>query len=153
MTRSTLFGGIGPNGALSDTWVYGALTPATASSTGPGCGGTAGAPVLVGNQPHLGNASFTLEASNLRSQSPTLFALSITGRSLTLTGACKIYVGDPIIPIPSVSSVAGFASLKLQVPLNLLMRGLELNIQVAVLDPGAPLGVGLSNGLRCIYGD
>ncbi len=154
--RFVLFGAASPPGAssMTDTWLYGALTPATNQPLGTACRGTSGLPILTTNDPVLGNPGFTLDLLSARPSSLCVFALSANPQTLALGGGCTLYLEEPLIPLPALSNGAGFATARLTLPLEVAWRGLPLYAQAVVADPLGPVfGLAFSAGRTLRVGD
>jgi hypothetical protein len=140
-------------GNSADTWHLGPLVRATAHPFGTGCSGTNGTPVLVANEPYLGNAAFTLDVLGARASAPCLFGLARTSQSLAIGSGCTLYLKDPIFPLFGMTSAFGFASIKESLPLDLNLRGAALYAQVFVADPASATGLAFTAGRSLVLGD
>lgn len=136
-----------------DTWIYGALEPATTQPFGAGCPGFATTPELVANEPYVGNASQSLDLSSGRAFAPCVFGVSPTASNHPAGNGCTILVADPWLQL-RVSSRTGFATLTLPIPLQPSLRGLRVHAQAAVLDWQGPMpSVAMTAGLALHLGD
>ncbi len=152
--RVVLFGG--PQAYSSgETWIYGVI-PATAAAVGTGCAAASKAPVLAPfGAPSIGQSSFALDVLFARPSAPAALPLSLGGANVPLPGGCAIYI-DPSLIIGALltqSNASGFASVHLPVPRNQALMGLTVHVQAGVLDPPAPRGVALTNGLALRVGE
>ena len=153
--RVVLFGGAGswPK-AYSDTWLYFPVTPATARPIGTACPGTSGPPLLISNDPYLGNPAFILDLLSARPSSVCAFFLADQQQNFPLGGGCTAYVNGTIVTLPVASNAFGFATTQLAVPLDITMRGAQLFGQALVLDPQGPVaGLAFSAGRGFVVGD
>ncbi len=156
--RLVLFGGLGIGHApIGDTWVYGAVAPASWTPFGTGCPGTSGTPQLVpvgDSLPWLGT-TLNLRVSPVPSTNlaAAWFGFSrVTWQGSSLPAALDT-VGLPgcsLRAAPEFMSVliatGGVANWQLPVPANNALIGLQAFLQAAVLDPGAnAFGAALTN--------
>jgi hypothetical protein len=152
--RVVLIGGWSdPESAIADTWVYGPVTRASTQAFGTGCPGTSGAPVLVTTEPHLGNEAFVLDLLGARASSASLFGIARTSQNLPIGGGCTLYLRDAVFPLFAVTSIYGFATIKLQVPPDLNLRGTTLYAQAMVVDPASPVGLAFTAARALVLGD
>lgn len=133
-------------------WVLGPLQRAAVQATGSGCGSGAG-PVLTAAQPHLGSPACPVDLLRAPALAPTMLALSLQTQTVGLGGGCSLYLGGVAATLATTTNAHGCATAALTVPDHAAWRGLDFYAQAAVLDPGAPFGVALSQGLRLSVGD
>lgn len=130
---------------LGDTWAL--LHHDDFSNIGPGVGGPAGAPLLVGGG-DLTPASaggFTLALSNAPPSTPLVLFGSTSQGSLPFKGG-TFYPVPVLLQIPLASSGAGTLNLAGTIPGG-TPSGLHLVLQAWMPAAGAPAGVAGSNGL------
>ncbi len=135
-----------------DTWLY-APSVASAQTFGSGCGGAGQAPLLGSSLPYIGNLAFALEVTRARAASACVFGLSAGTRAVAI-GPCTLLLQDPIIPLAAATNWAGVAeSVAFTLPLDPNLRGVSVNAQAFVLDPGANgIGLTFTAGLRLVLG-
>jgi hypothetical protein len=153
-----LFGGGDPYATfdytLADTWLYGDLVPAAAQTIGSACAGTNGPPAIASNLPAFDHRPFVLDLLSARASAPCLFLLATGTQTLHLGGGCTLYLNGVFVPLFSATNAAGFASVKLAIPLDRALRGGATYAQGFVLDPrGSFAGLALSAGLQFVIGD
>ncbi len=134
------------------TWLRGMHAPAAAVTHGAGCGSAGRVPQLQGNAPLLGGPVL-LDLLTAMPGAPCLIGVAASSRSVMLPGGCTLLIDSPLASVLVSSSVFGTATARFLVPEAPGLRGLTLFAQGAVLDPGTPLGVGLSGGLRLVLGE
>jgi hypothetical protein len=135
------------------TWLYGRVDDASALPVGVGCTGTAGVPQLVANDPFLGNATCAVDLLRAQANAPALIGLALASSALPLGGGCTLYLRDAM-PLFVVTNGDGFATLRLRLPFDQGLRGLQVYAQGVVLDPqGALGGLALTAGLVLRLGD
>jgi hypothetical protein len=140
-------------GGVPSTWLYGGVDDASSLPVGVGCAGTAGVPQLVANDPFLGNGACAVDLLRARANAPALIGLALASNALPLGGGCTLYLRDAV-PMFVVTNGDGFAGLRLPLPFDQGLRGLQVYAQGAVLDPqGALGGVAVSAGLVLRLGD
>jgi len=145
---------LGSLAELSDTWLFGSLSPATSQTIGAGCAGANGTPRLASGLAYLGNPAFRLTLMSARPSSACLFGIS-AGTQPRPIGPCTLYLADPIVLLSAVSNWAGYAETgSWPLPREISLRGTSLYAQGIVADPQAPgLGLAFSAGLRLLLGD
>jgi hypothetical protein len=126
--------------------------PAAVSTLGAGCGSTAGPPRFTADAPYLGNRGCALELAGL-ANAPCLFAAAFSTLSQPLGAGCTLLLAPPITDVLDVTNSSGIAQRVLPIALKPALRGLVVYAQGGVLDPSAPLGFGLTPGLRLAVGD
>jgi hypothetical protein len=154
-SKVLLFGGYA-GGQNSETWEYGPTGPASFTTFGTGCAGSAGTPQLAAapySLPWLGD-TFTMRLTNLPAQPAAMFF----GVSKTSWGAfslplalgpfgmpgCTLYVSVDLVVGLSVTS--GVATLALPVPNLPSLVGLSLYAQGVVVSPATnSVGLVVSN--------
>ena len=123
---------------------------------GVGLAGATGLPILDtdGQVPSLGNSNFRLRTSNARPASAGLLLWSFAPGNYPLPNGSAIFVdlAGPFFTVSfttSQSTTTGTGSWVLPFPLpwTPALEGLESYLQAAVVDPGAPGGVALTNAL------
>jgi len=150
--RVVLFGGY-TSERFSDTWLYGALTPATTQLLGNACPGTSGPPSITSTPSFLGNQGFGLDLLSARPLAPCLFGISTTAQSLPLGGGCTLYLADPIAVLTGVTNESGFGTVRVPIPLEPAFRGVVVHAQALVFDPAGFAGLAFTAGLRLVLGD
>jgi hypothetical protein len=150
--RLLLFGGQGVT-AGDDTWSFGLPAGAAAQPAGLACHGSRGLPVLSGSLPHLGNTGLVVDLLEVPARSPCVFGFSPAMQARPIGSGCTLYLGDPIVPLFTVTSATGFASVRCAVPLDVRLRGEVLFAQAFALDAGAALGVVFSAARVMTLGD
>ncbi|MBK9386153.1 MAG: VCBS repeat-containing protein [Planctomycetes bacterium] len=133
------------------------LAIATVSPYGVGCAGTVGIPTISTSGspalPVMGNASFAIELASAR---PHSLAVLLFGATAGQTpGGCTSWLAtDWIFPWSSFTNATGSARVPAAVPGDPLLRGLQLELQWAILDPfGGFGGLATSGGLHLELGD
>ena len=133
------------------------FSAATIASVGVGCQGTGSiAPVMSSLEwPFLGNPRFALTVSQMPpNQAMLVFASFGTTTSPYVVGfGCNVYLnlafltGLPIVP---VAGSAGTASVVIPWPANPAFIGVNYAFQALVIDPGAPMGITLTNAVDIV---
>lgn len=133
------------------------LAIATAAPYGTGCAGTAGLPTISTSGspalPLMGNSSFAIDLASAR---PYSLAVLLFGATAGPTpGGCTNWLATAwIFPWSSFTDAAGNARVPAAVPADPLLRGLQLELQWAILDPlGGFGGLATSAGLHLELGD
>ena len=162
--RIVMFGGSYRSlGFLADTWEY-IVLPASFTSFGSGCKGSAGVPKLTATTRPIYGKTFTTTLSRLQT-APAAITFMVVGMSdqqwgeiklpleLGLLGmpGCKLLVSADV-SLPLKNNV-GTARCDLAIPTIAKFVGRSLYLQGLVLDPKAnPLGVVLSNAGKATIG-
>lgn len=153
--KVVMFGGSN-SVVLGDTQEYGAVIPATVTSFGAGCAGSAGVPsmAVTGGLPWL-RERVSVTVNNLAAGSPTVLAFGASNstwgaRSLPyslgqLAPGCDVLASQEGL-LPLVNA-AGVAATSIGIPPNPAVAGVSLYLQGFTLDPVNPLGMTLSNAL------
>ena len=155
-----LFGGIPAvsSTVFQDTWLYRTPRPASFTSYGAGCPGSAGTPVLAPapySLPWLGD-QFRTQVASLPQTAGGVFFLLGLGQTPPVSLApfglpgCDTWVTlDESVFMPVV---AGTATRTLTVPNATALAGLHVFEQAAVIDAAAPGGAALSNAGEIVLG-
>ncbi len=148
--------------SLGDTWEYGPTHPATYTTFGTGCAGTAGTPTLASlTRPWLGETQ-TVDLSNLPATGAVLLNLGFSDSSfgalslpfplgvIGMPGCSLLTSPDLGFPLTNTGGTAQWSQLIPNAPQHL---GLTFFNQGFVLDANAnPLGVIVTNGGRGVIG-
>jgi hypothetical protein len=121
---------------------------------GSGCGGAATVPSLTLTAPVLG-AVATIVVTNASTGAPGSLVASLgTPVPSPLGGGCVAYVDLMTITelTPFTTDAAGTWALTLSIPLNPTLPGIEVVIQAAVFQSGAPLGFDVTNAVGAQIG-
>jgi hypothetical protein len=134
--------------AFCTPWYLGANQRAAMVRYGAGCPG-GGGPLATrwSSLPFLGNAAFGYGVTNARAGSPAAAFFATARGSLALDAQCTLLV-DPArvaVVIGLATNATGTATLRIAVPNDAGLAGLQLPSQWLVLDPAAP-------GLRMLGG-
>jgi hypothetical protein len=155
--RTLLYGGTSQLPSLPlrapNPWWFGDLVPAAVQSVGTACGGPSGVPALIADEPYLGNLDFRIDLVGAAAGAPCLFGFALQTGASPLPGGCTLYLTAPWSVLPAVTAANGRAAVRGPVPAAPSLRGATLHAQAMALDPGAPLGVALTAGLRLVVGD
>jgi hypothetical protein len=121
------------------------------SNYGAGLAGTLGEPtVTVGGSPSLGTIMELVLGSSAPATVPGVLAVGITSQAAPFKGGTMLV--SPLLQIGlSVPPVS--LSLPFVVPTNPLLLGADTYVQLWMADPGAPVNVSLSQGLKITFGD
>ncbi|MBX3462289.1 MAG: hypothetical protein KF830_03905 [Planctomycetes bacterium] len=145
----------------AETWELVRPTPASFARFGAGCAGLGGVPQLdlaAGRMAWLGH-DLGLRVSTLGAAgfAAVAFGLSNTtygGAALPAplpgTVGCDLLVGLDVMQVALTSG--GTAEFTLPVPVGTFAAGFEFFAQAAVPDPGNPLGLVVSHGVRIVVG-
>ncbi len=79
--------------------------------------------------------------------------LATAQASIPIGGGCTVLVQNSGATLFAVTNAAGFGHLPITVPDNLALRGLQVYAQAGLLDPLAPMGFALTQGLTLVPGD
>lgn len=154
-SRVVLFG---ESSGSSETWEYGPTHPATATSFGSGCPGSAGTPVLgvaAGRLPWLGN-TMTMQLTQLPASGLGLVVFGFSNSAwsggqlpFNLSGhgmsGCNLLVSPDYLVAFVIAN--GSASVSTQVPNTASLLNMVFFSQGFVGDPTAgPAGITVSNG-------
>ena len=141
------------NGAalrFSDVWALDATTVADVTVLGPGCGSPAGQPSLVPGYPHPGAPAFAIDLRASAGAAPCLFLFGAAQAPLPLGAGCTSYVTTPWMAAFALTGANDMATMVTDIPLA--QQGFAFVTQAAVLDPLAPLGLVVTDGLRITVG-
>ncbi len=134
--------------------LLGDVRPATATTVGRGCAGSAGVPDLQASPPRLGTSGLRLVVDGALPHAPTVVALSAVQQSTTIAGVCTWYLGASASWSVTHASGLGHAETSLDIPVLAALRGVDLWSQAVVADPGSRLGsFALSPAVRLQLGD
>ena len=151
--RVLRFGGHDAGGWDDETWLYGALVPATSQPLGTGCAGSSTVPLLTSPRPYLGNPIFELTLRQALPSVACAFALASSTGALSF-GACTFYLQGPLVTVATNTDPSGDASLPIQIRMQPWLRGQRLYAQAVALDASsAPLGLAFSGALALRLGD
>jgi hypothetical protein len=144
--RLVLFSGTSPP-FRDDTWEYGPVAPATWSTFGNGCAGSAGTPVLdqaPGSLPWLGD-TFVLRIATVPAAQAALVAFGSRAQwgavLLPLPLApygmpgCTLFAGGNVLLF--APGTGGVASVSVAIPNVAGLLGATIDAQAVVTDPGA----------------
>ena len=126
------------------------LAGASSATYGTGLAGTLGIPPLVASAPPFLNATITLDLGNSAPWYTVGLFLAGQARAATPGFGGTILV-DPLASFPFVAP-PGTLHWPVDLPAVELLAGDVYVVQALLLDPGAPLGVALSNGLELVLG-
>lgn len=129
-------------------------TPADRANVGAGCGGSlTQTSVTAFGAPRIGNASLHLDVRADASLMPLVLGYGFGATNIQLGQGCALHLQNPILSLVASTDARGFAQLGAAIPNALALRGVSLVAQAGVLDPLAPLGFALSQGLVLTLGD
>jgi len=133
-----------------ELWTY-TTQPGTSSAYGVGCGAAAPLTLRAPNRPFLGNEGFHLLLSGAPIRQPFAVFLGFQPDNTVLGAGCTAWLVPAQVWLTGVTdSVATLAHSPL--PGDPALFGLTGGLQAAVLDPSAPLGFTVSNGLALVLG-
>ncbi|MFO1078615.1 MAG: hypothetical protein U1E73_12900 [Planctomycetota bacterium] len=131
-----------------------AATPADRTDVGAGCGGSAVLSTLTPfGLPRVGNSAFHLDVRADAPVRPLALALGFGTANIQLGQGCALYLQSPFTSIIWFTDAHGFAQVALPLPSSLALRGVQLVGQAGVLEPSAPLGFVVTQGLLLTIGD
>jgi hypothetical protein len=131
------------------------MQAANALTSGSGCPGSNGVPVLAAaNLPQLA-ASSRVDILHAAPSSVAFLFADLAPASVPLPGGCTQLVANPILLAVAPTNAAGFASATWAIPANPAVRGIVVLEQALTLDPnGALLGfASLTGALQLRVGD
>lgn len=131
-------------------------TPAGASDYGTGCsvpGAAIATSLSAFGRPVVGDAAFHLDVRANGALRPAAIGFGLAPGSLPLGNGCSLLVGQSFQSVLVATDANGFTSQPLPLPNALWLRGAAVFAQAAVLEPAAPGGFVLSQGLRLDLGD
>lgn len=132
------------------------VMPAAAAAFGSACGST-GSTTLPSlgafRRPVVGDRGFYLDVRADGGLRPAAIGFGWTQASTPLANGCTLRIGQTFHTVLWFTDPAGVVHQPLPLPNDLALRGLPLFAQAAVLDPRAPGGFTLSQGLRLDLGD
>lgn len=140
---------------LNDLWLA-VDSPTLAGNTevGFGCAvSTLATTVSPFGRARLGNAGFHLDVRADAAIRPLALAFGFGTTNVPLGNGCALYVQNPFASTIWFTDAHGFAEIPTPIPAALALRGVALTAQAGVLDPAAPLGFVLSQGLVFTVGD
>jgi hypothetical protein len=119
------------------------------------CTGSAGPVTLLPiGTPSLGNAGFGVTVSGTIGGQTGYMLLATRPDALPVLPGClaAVDLGALLVPFPGIAIPLNVAAtlIPTPIPANASLSGTELFVQMVVLDPFAPAGVGLSNGLALL---
>jgi hypothetical protein len=136
-----------------ETLLYGAVLPAAIEYIGAGCAGASGIPHLApSGRPVLGRPFFGLDVVNAHPSALVILPIAAASADIPFAGGCRMRI-DPttLLAAPyAASSAAGFATLRLPLPDDVTLTGLELYTQGIIPEPGQFV---FTRGLRLTFGD
>ncbi|MCA8950678.1 MAG: hypothetical protein KDE27_14345 [Planctomycetes bacterium] len=110
-----------------------------------GCPGTGGlSPNLVQSENTVGGGTIHLQAANAPAGAPALYVWGLGRQTITLQNGCDLLT-NPVASTFTLLDQNGRADLQLQVPPAVTAM---FNVQMFVIDAGAPGGFTLSNGVE-----
>jgi hypothetical protein len=145
-----VLGGSSPSGTstLVADGVQLSLAGAETSRIGSPCGTAS----LGGDTPYAGNASHRVEVVGTPANAPCLVALSLASTPQPV-GTCTWYLAGPSDVWFGLANSYGFAGRPTAIPLGVVLHGMQVFAQAAVLDPNGPLGgVALTDARRLTIG-
>ena len=126
-----------------------APTQATRAAFGSGCGAAGRIAWLeTFGPPRLGSSAFSLDLLGPPGASPSLLALGFASGASSLGHGCTVLVPNAAAVAFSMQSPDGFGRWPLPLPVAQSLRGVALFAQGATLDPQAPLGLTLTQGIQ-----
>ena len=135
------------------------ISAATVAVVGAGCiGSNSRAPVLSTNTwPFLGNQEFALHGNDLPPSQPMFVFASfgVAASPFPIGAGCAVSLNlGSLVALSTfgVASPAGNANIVLPLPNNAAYVGVNLAYQAMTIDPGAQLGLTLSNALDVVLG-
>lgn len=127
---------------------------AQTSLVGAGCPGSRGTPKLASDDPFLGNTTFALELLDTLPQAPAVVAWSMAQTTMPLGSGCSWFLGNPVVPVFTLSGPMGATALRFPIPDVRALSGLTLYAQGAVLDPGSAFaGVAVTAARQIVLGN
>lgn len=124
--------------------------PSRVDRYGSAC--TPTAPKIAANEnPHPGAATFGIDAINAPSNSLVALMASTQSAAIPVLGCTQLVAANPAVAILPTNP-AGFATTPLPLPNSPVLAGLTLYFQAAALEPTAPHGFTLSQGLHVMIG-
>jgi hypothetical protein len=134
-----------------DSWL-GVVTTATVTRVGSSCG--APAPTLVAlGQPVLGSTSFAVELHRSEAGAPFVLGIGAGPAATSLGAGCTLLLQSLELTTIGFADATGHAAVTIPVPAVPTLRGINAALQIATLQPAAPLGFALTNGLSARIGD
>jgi hypothetical protein len=110
--------------------------------------------VIASGLPFVGNDRFVLDLISGRRLAPCILMLATETQALQLGGGCTLYLKGPLVPLAIATNASGFASVKLSIPIDPVLRGLVVYSQGFVVDPmGGFAGLAFTAGLKLVLGD
>jgi hypothetical protein len=126
--------------------------PASWTNYGAGWPGTLGVPAFTAANPPVLGESITLDLGNSRGASTAgMLLLGFAQANIPTSAGGTILVGTPWIVVPLAIPASGL-SLQDTLPSDVLLCGLELDLQVLEADPGASHGLSFTAGLQLLLG-
>lgn len=134
------------------------MRPQVFGASGPGSGGLAPVAVAV-EPPFIGNANMTFGMENGMGGMPVTLGLDVLSSPPgTVVKGAPFHLGFsaamfflPLGALPGAAPGEGFVSLSLGIPFDPTLIGFNLVTQWFVSDPGAPLGLATSPGVRHVF--
>lgn len=123
---------------------------------GVGCAGTGGSvPVVTSSWPFLGNLQLAVHTAGAPPGLLTVLfgSLGLSPSAIPFGAGCTIYL-DPSSAVSvgvAVASPGGTSSFVFSVPASPSFVGVNIAYESLVLDPGAPLGLTLSNAVDLVF--
>jgi hypothetical protein len=136
------------NGTVLAEWTH---QPARVDDFGTGCGAPS---TMIGSRarPRLGEPSCGVE-TNVGPGEPVFFGVAVRQGSTPLGNGCTLLLAGTTAIVFTAADSKGAAQTTFAVPAVTALRGVQVFAQAAVLDPAAPGGLRLSQGLRLTVGD
>lgn len=141
------FGGGGFSVHVDDTYELGGEVAAI-QTFGKACVGSVASFALTPNErPKLG-AFLDLTAKPTPANAPIVWLLGLGGTSLLPVGSCAVLAGPRVVLNTMASGTE--ARLRLAIPQQRGLRGLELPVQALAIDAASSRGYALSNAVRAL---
>jgi hypothetical protein len=135
------------------------FSSAALAVVGTGCAGTGSlVPELWSNEwPFLGNSRFALFVRRMPAFAPMFVAVSFGTSPVAhpIGAGCGVHLPLAFLtalPVVAQAGPVGTASLVVPWPANGAYAGVNFGFQALAIDPGAPLGVTLTNALDVVLG-
>lgn len=159
--RTYVIGQYAHDAARGATYVHGGagthLVPrlvASAQTYGSRCGGTGTDTSLTAfGRPRFGNANLHLDLRADARLRPALLGFGLAAGSTPIGNGCEFLLQNPIATRVWFTDAFGFWHQNLPLPNVPALRGLDLYVQGAVLDPASAGGLAMTQGLRLTIGD
>ncbi len=119
---------------------------------GSGCGGADIPQATADSTPSLGNPAFGVRVQNGPVGAPGVLGVSPTLAPVSLGLGCTLYLGAPIVTLPTFTNAQGARTLAVPIPNDPALDCASIFWQWVIFDPSAPGSFAFSDAIRTRLG-